>query len=653
MFVLALASLIQSAWASVSFIGPDHAEVDLLRVEPDGPRIYVRATYPDGTRGLFLVDTGANVSLLSRRAVERLGLDVDENYGSIIGLGGVSRMDRAVLPSLQLGPTLVPDVEVGVGVAGMVEHAGAMPLDGLLGNNVWSRFTLEIDYPADLMVLHRPGTLRTGRRATPMVFDGSHVFTPIEVRTTVDPKTVHSVVLRVDTGASELSLCGLVAQGLGASWSEGLEPVRGLGSSGDLPAFRDLQPTRRLELAGVRLGGRRLDHVDSARWMSFGSDGGCPDGLRGLAGHALLAGSRVLFDFEAGRLELKKSRRRTRSNDGHRLMLAEEEARGRAPERALYRARLALQLDDLELAREELGIASETAGDRVEALVFLARLDRYEGDSDGAIQRLLTLSPGELVDHGELVATVNGLVFAGRQEEALALAERAIASRPEGGWPHVAMADLLLATGDAHGARQSIGIAVSKASHPDTHLLRRARIALALGDRDASTAHVRRLLRLYPMGGEFLWFYALLAEQMADRDTFQTDIERAMARLHPHRRPFDFLVVAEERLGGEVEPLLEAGLERDCEPLPRGPARDNCFAWYWSLSGTHPDEALRRVERALEGEARSDYLDTLAMVHLARGELDEAAAAARRAAVLAPDSVYLLWQAERLRALVD
>lgn len=650
--------VLSSAWATSpspdAFTGPDHTVVDILRTSPGGARIYVQARFPDGTAGLFLVDTGANISLLSTRTAERLGLSVDKDFGSVVGLGGVARMDRAVVPSLSFGDVTIDDVEMAVGVPGMTERAGAMELDGLLGNNIWSRFVLEVDYPADTLVLHRPGSIRLKRYATPMVFDGSHVFTPLEIRTTRTPDTRHSVVLRLDTGAGHLSLCGKVAEAFDTDWSEGLEPILGLGASETLPPFRNLQRTRQLHLEEVRLAGRKLKSIDRARWLNFDGSGSCPDGMRGLIGHHLLAEHRVLFDFQGGKLQLGPSRRKARSIDGHALVLEQERTRGTSALRALYRARLALQLDDLAGARADLMLAKRDPHDREAATVLLSQLDRYEGDLDASLAAVESLPAGALVDHDEIVATVNALLFEGRATDAVSLAKKAVEERPKAGWAHVALADALLANRDIEGAREAILEGVALESYPDAHLLRRARIALASGDRNASMAHIRKLLQLYPMGGEFLWFYALLVETDEDRVTFVGDLDRAMGRLHPERRPLDFLVAANEVVGdsARVAGALAEGLKRDCSGLDRGPARDNCLAWYWSLAGQRPDEALQRIQRAITSEGqRSDYLDTLAMVHLARREFGPAVEAAQAAARLAPDSVYMLWQAERIADL--
>jgi tetratricopeptide (TPR) repeat protein len=266
------------------------------------------------------------------------------------------------------------------------------------------------------------------------------------------------------------------------------------------------------------------------------------------------------------------------------------------------------------------------------------------------------LSPADLVDQREIVATVNGLLFNGRTEEALEVASAAIEARPENGWAYVARADARLHVGDVDAASADLLRAAQLEQFPDAHLLRRARAALATGDRYGSMAHVRKLLQLYPFGGEFLWFYALLIEEPDEADTFRRDMSDAMARLHPQRRPVDFLVAAHHALGDQEQALalMREGVETQCAPIEDDASLDNCLAWFYSLAGVHGDEALMRIERALERTGdRPDYLDTKAMVHLARREFPQAHQAALAAARMSPDDVYMLWQAERLGEMVD
>ena len=647
------------------YSGPERQEIDILRVFEGGPRIYVQAKLPDGELGLFLVDTGADISVISQKTADRLHLPVEKDQGSLIGISGSTPMDRAVLPSISLGEMLIPEIEVAVGVPGVSEYASYMPLDGLLGNNVWSRFVLEIDYPADLIVLHEPDTVRHTRkhskgrwgRVAPMHFD-RHVYSEIEI--TTPSQTSHRLIAQIDTGAGDLTLCAGTGSPFEHDFTEGVESVRGIGASETLPPFRFLEMTRRIPLASMDMGGQTFDIETEARWRSYDDDTKltCRAGFRALLGHNLLSAHRVFFDYGNQTMALRNSSRKKRQINGHDILLAQDRAAyGDDPSRNLYRAKLVIGAGGIE---EALGLIEDLQTDdpvdRAEAAVLRAALYRLNGQLDRAWDALKDLSPAELVDQKEIVATVNGLLFTDRSDEALAVATAATDARPDNGWAYVARADVYLHLNRVDEARADLLFAAQLEEFPDAHLLRRARAALATGDRYGSMAHVRKLLQLYPFGGEFLWFYALLIENAGEADTFREDMASAMGRLHPERRPVDFVVAAHHALGDQdlAESLMRDGIAGQCEPLSDAAARDNCLAWFYALAGVHGDEALMRIERALAKTGdRSDYLDTKAMVHLARREFGEAHTAAVSAARLSPDDVYMLWQAERIGEMVD
>jgi tetratricopeptide (TPR) repeat protein len=642
-----------------TFLGPDHIEVDALRTSAGGPRIYVQAELSDGELGLFLVDTGAATSVLSEDTAKRLGVPVDEDWGYVEGLGGRDSYDRAVLGSIKLGDAVVPDVEMAVGVRGVGEYAGAMPLDGILGNNVWARFTLEIDYPSDTIILHRPGTVkRPHKKWSKLWFDGSHVRAPIEVTTSAAVPHTHEVMIQIDTGASELLLSGSTGRGFDRDYTEGVEPVLGIGASEYMPSSMMLRRTRRIPIDRVLFGGREVDVDIEARWLNF--DAGAvvgPAGMQGLAGHELMAGHAVTFAYQDGWFALKKAKRKPRQIDGHEVLLGQDIARyGDDPTRYLYRARLHAWMGHADESTALLEAFLSTNPDDAEGRVLLAKMRRIASDLDGAWEALQPLSAEDLVQEGEIVAAVNGLLLEARIEEAVALAEAAIDAMPADsddptwGGALVARSDALFAMGDLDGARAELLEAATMLQNPDAHLMRRARIALASGDRLGAITKIRKLLQLYPSGGPFLWFYVTMVEE-AEADLFRYDMGSAVGRLHPRHRPLDFMVAAHASLGdSEISTgLMNEGITRDCEGQLTGASRDNCLAWYYALSGNDPAEALKRITRALDVEGdRSDFLDTKAIVHLSREEYAEAHDAAIAAARLSPDDVYMLWQAERI-----
>ena len=640
-----------------TYEGPDHVKLDLLRTSEGGPRIYVQARLPDDSLGLFMIDTGADVNVLSTETAERLGVPVQEGVYRLSGLSGSTSAGRAILPEVHLGDARLEDVEFAVGVRGVSTRARRMPLDGILGMDVWHRFILELDYPSDTLVLHRPGTRRLPRRADRLHFDGNSIEAAIEVETGGTTEVTDTVLLQVDTGASALLLAGSSGTPFAAAATEGMEPVYGVGASEYMPPSEFLQETRRVPVTAVTLGGKRHEIKVDAQWLYWQEGQRRHVSTPGLIGHDLLSPHRVFIDAQGGQIALARSWRRKTLNDGHAVLLEQDiEAYGEdAPERDLYRARMHEALGEWEEAVRLLARHVQNHPDDREGRVMLARARRIDADLAGAWETLRGLTPGDLVDEGEIVASVNGLGLEGRAEEARVLARRAVAERPEEAAAHIALADAYLALGRTDDAREALLEAAALTQNPDAFLLRRARVAMAEGDRFGALALVRRQVQLYPTEGKFLWYYAMLVATEAEEATLRRDLERAVSRLHPELRPLDFMVAAYHAIGDErlAGAYLQAGIDRDCEAMERFPAaRDNCTAWYRGLAGDRLDNALTLVESALEETGpRPDYLDTKAVVHAARGEYDAAHAAAVQAARLSPDDVYMLWQAERIDAL--
>ncbi|MCO4743439.1 MAG: aspartyl protease family protein [Proteobacteria bacterium] len=643
-----------------TYVGPDAVSVDLVRTMPGGNRIYVQAELPDGEKGLFLLDTGAAISALSEETAERLGLPIERGYSYIEGLGGRAPLDRAVIPTMNIGDASISDVEVAVGVRGLPEYAGALPLDGILGNNVWGRFALEIDYPKDRLTLHRPGTAKVPRKSDPMFFDGGHVFAPLEITTGAEPAHTDQIIIQIDTGAGGLLLSGRTGQPFEQDYTEGVEPVLGLGAPDKLPASEFLKSTRRIPVKSMRLGGSRLDLELEARWLNYEENSRAtgPTGMRGLVGHELMSRHVVWFDYQGGRFALTKSKGKGRLVDGHELFLAQDIERfGEVdPSRSLHRARLLAALDKLDESVAELerlrawADADEEA--YAEATVMLAAVHRFRGDLAAAWSVLEPLSAGDLVDNGELEASVNGLLLDDRADEAMELALEAVDDRAEEWAPYRAVSDVHYALGEYEAANLQLLESARLAGNPDAHLVRRARVALARGDSFGAMAHLRRLLDLYPQSGMYLWFYSQLPEDDPSRQTFKADLDQAIARLHPGDRPLDFVVASHAAMGdeGTAVEVMERGIARDCAQMVTSPTQDNCTAWYYALAGVEKEQSLALIEGALaETGDRPDFLDTKAMVHLSRGELELAHGAALSAARLSPDDIYMLWQADRIK----
>lgn len=666
--LLALGTALAAAGAPGSPL-PKMTALDLWRGWPGSDKIYVEAGLPDGSTGLFLVDTGASISVLHREVAERIGLRLSDDGGMVNGLSGSVPWVRGTIPSLALGAFSVEDLAVAVDVPGAPERAGPLPVAGILGNNAWRNWTLVVDYPRDTLELHQPGTYRPRAPTGALVVGDNHLFTPVRFRAGfAGREIVARTMLEVDTGAEDVSLWCSTGEPFRAVTSVGVEPVLGIGADLDrLPDYSVLATTRHVPTKEILLAGRRIRRGSAVRWNSPDeSNLGC-NVTPGLVGYRVLAPFRVVIDYAEGAIALERSRGRPRAFDALGTWLARDaDLHGGAPEFAARRAEVTAVRGDLEGARAILLAAVPSRPGDAGIQVLLARFDRYDGNYDGANDRLAALPPAELASEDEWVAFVNSLALAGRLDDAVARAraaaaeaEAARAADPTGGpaaafakQAYVALSDAELAAGRPAEARAALDRAIAVDLGGSAYSLRKARISLADGDRYGAMATLRALLSVYPVGGSAMWLYALVATE-ADRPTYAADLERAVAKLHPGAGPLDFVGASWLAVGDRERGLraLDQGFARDCAELPRSPSRDNCQAWYWALRGERLDDAAARVRAALRVEPRNAaYHDTAAVVAAARGAGDEAIGHAREAAQLNPSDPYQLWQLQRLSA---
>jgi hypothetical protein len=109
---------------------------------------------------IFILDTGADRTLMGDDVVRRLGLQRSEWVAStVLGLGGYEQRPNALPRSLSLGGatlrrrTVTGDTSVTVGPLPVSEIAGR-PIAGLLGRDFLSPFDLDMNLPAHKLTLY-------------------------------------------------------------------------------------------------------------------------------------------------------------------------------------------------------------------------------------------------------------------------------------------------------------------------------------------------------------------------------------------------------------------------------------------------------------------------------------------------------------------
>ncbi len=638
-----------------------HVTLDLWRGYPGADKVYVEARFPNGTSGLFLLDTGAAISVVNEDAAERMGLVAEVAEGRVSGLSGSVPWRRAQIPSLFLGSFEVHAIDVAVGVPGAPERAGVLPVDGILGNNVWSQFTLVVDYPADQLELWPPGAYRPRGRGSTIELDGNHVVTDVIVEASLPDGSLHQPVrIEIDTGAADTSLWCNTGEPFRSTSTLGVEPVYGIGADLDrVPDFQFLTETRRIPITALTTGGRKVKQSDSLRWNSPDFAVESCQVTPGLLGYRTIGAYRAVIDYQGRRFILETPRKKRQFDASGAWLEADLARYGDDLSRAELRVPVLVVTNQPEAARELLRRALAARPDDVGLQVLAARLDRADGKDAEAQARLGALSPATLAEEGEWVAHLGSLVAAGQAAAALELAQAAVdTGSDDADWHQellVGLSDTLLANDRPREALRALDEAIAVDRGGSGFLFRRALIALAEGDKYGAISTLRSLIDLYPIGGQSIWLYAQHLDER-DEATFRADVERAMGRLHPGMEPFDFVGAALGTLGDAdaARDLLTRGFQRDCQPMRRGASRDNCEAWYWALQGDRLDDAQARINRAIKAEPdNSAFRDTAAVVALHRGDAAEALLQAEAAARLSPGDPYLVWQLRRMRGTVS
>ena len=195
----------------------------------------------NGITATFILDTGAQRSVVTDAAVRRLDLARDRWVGTTMrGVGGIDRRANADPRSISLGGvplvrrTLSHDTSLTVAVLPRT-LIGDQSIDGLLGRDFLSLFDLDLDVPSHRLTLYRV----TGCTGRFLPWTGGYAAIPITMPTgqaILVPVTLDGRNLRamLDSGASSsvLAAAGMFKLGLDQASLSGdpSDTISGLGS---------------------------------------------------------------------------------------------------------------------------------------------------------------------------------------------------------------------------------------------------------------------------------------------------------------------------------------------------------------------------------------------------------------------------------------
>lgn len=198
-------------------------------------RIYVPGKI-NGKDVLFMVDTGA-ITLLFRDAAVELGLPLAGYAGESVGATGQEAADvKASIESLELGQWRGENFAMRAVGPGGDGKLGGVPVIGVLGEDILSRFDVEMNIQEGLFALYLPEGCETSNLAywtdsynvADMAFYSAND-RRIQVNVQINGQTVTAMI---DSGAPQTQLSLDVARTLGVTpESQGVEsagPIVGI-----------------------------------------------------------------------------------------------------------------------------------------------------------------------------------------------------------------------------------------------------------------------------------------------------------------------------------------------------------------------------------------------------------------------------------------
>jgi predicted aspartyl protease len=188
----------------------------------------------------FLIDTGANPTVLDEQVAQQLGVKPLPDSAAAVGVFSGSVNSRfAMLPSLQLGPLRARDLRVAIADLSELNSRVGVRVDAIVGVDVLGQSSFQIDYERKQMVFG------------PIDFDSSAVSFGEDGMFATVPATIEdrSVRVMVDTGSAGLVL---FANRIG-EWQQrlplaGMARMRGLGGIAPMPVVL-------------------LDHIQVGNWQ--------------------------------------------------------------------------------------------------------------------------------------------------------------------------------------------------------------------------------------------------------------------------------------------------------------------------------------------------------------------------------------------------
>ncbi|MEW5876285.1 MAG: aspartyl protease family protein [Candidatus Zixiibacteriota bacterium] len=248
-----------------------------------------------GNVRLWVLDTGAEMSVIDERFARELGLAIE---GNIKGQGAGNQVDVSftTLPELSVpGLTIDPQTAAVIDLQSLFNRWLGMEVVGILGYDFLSRVVTRVDYANERLSFHHPDSFEYHG-------DGVVLNAPVSQNKIMDlPVLVdgrHGGVWSLDLGAGGMSYHYQYAEANGLLDSPGADALAH-GAGGSFPTRRTLSNT--MELAGFTV---KNVEITVPREKGAGSFGHTDK--TGNIGNTLLRNFNLVIDYKRGQVIVEK-----------------------------------------------------------------------------------------------------------------------------------------------------------------------------------------------------------------------------------------------------------------------------------------------------------------------------------------------------------
>jgi clan AA aspartic protease (TIGR02281 family) len=157
-----------AAWVALAASAfADCAPQATIALQPMASGHFVLPMDVNGTPMRFLIDTGASNSLLTTRAADATGLPRNAMAAGK-ALGGAAVKDYVTAPAVGLGG--IPQGPIPFAIL-----SAALPVDGIIGLDILSRYDVTFDFPSARMMLYAPGACTPAGQAIAYTTERGHI----------------------------------------------------------------------------------------------------------------------------------------------------------------------------------------------------------------------------------------------------------------------------------------------------------------------------------------------------------------------------------------------------------------------------------------------------------------------------------------------